>query len=182
MPFKPLYIGLFAGLQCGLTSGESRSNVETDDDARRARLISEIFRDLPVSFEDRFAKLVAIRKNFHAELANATEKPLNFWLKSMPQKDAEDKRQIAIVANNRLHALHLAVASPGDGEPSILAAYVRDAEYDAGRFRIERRGARNRRIPTSTFKELPYLTIVEDPPRKEPLAGLVDTPVKPRSR
>lgn len=147
--------------------------METNTDTRRARLISDIFRELPSSFEDCFDVLVATRKLFFSQLAKAVEQPLNDWLRSMPQDTIAEKRNLAIIANNRLHELHLAIASPRNGEPAILGAYAKDADHDEGRFRIELRDGRRQRIPSVTSRELPYLAVIENPPRREALAGLV---------
>lgn len=100
----------------------------------QARL-REVFRDLPASYADRYEMLLALRREFHLQLAAALEPAINAELDSRAKGTIEDARELATWANQQVKQLGL-TATDNTGRPANLIANWSNGKHTAVSFRL----------------------------------------------
>lgn len=139
--------------------------------ALRAReSLRDLLGDLPTGYESRAARISALRRVVHDEIAKALEPVFNDKLQTMPHATLAEKRELAAWANDELRRLGLAIKCHSTGKPAILLASQDRATDTAGRFRMETRLGQGRTTRTLNTRELQRFDLMPDAPRIEPLA------------
>ena len=114
--------------------------------------------------------LASLRHAFQQDLAGAAGPVMTAEVQRRDEGILESRREVCSWVNAQLRTLGLAIRCPRTGQPSILVADARDEHDHRGRFRLEHRDAGGRASRTLASVTPPVLDLMEDPPRREPLA------------
>lgn len=134
--------------------------------------IRRLFDGAPATFEERFAKLVAIRTAFHEMLGDALGPVFNRYVQEeLPRDTIQERNDLAVEVNGRLRMLGLSIQCPRTTLPAILITdRVSPDRPDESRFRLQVRGEDGRRMRTLTSKDIFDLDLMPDPVRVESFA------------
>jgi hypothetical protein len=149
----------------------------TTDDAKQTldptieKLIKSLFDRLPDSYSDRYAKVRSIRRQFHAELADALTATLNEHVVGLPQDTPEERQEMAAWINQQLRDIGLAVKCPATGQPAVLVVDRQDRQHpEITRFRFSVRAPDGKQSHTAARRNLGELVLTEHRPRIESLS------------
>ena len=146
--------------------------MEEDGDERHQRAaVRTLLGDLPDGYVERYAKLKAVGRVFHDELAAALQPAVAADAQRLPGLDLAQRRGWASDRNEELRALHLAFRCPRTGRPAALIVDTKDADPSHMRYRFQVYEG-SRAVKTLTSTSLPQLEIVQDDLRVESLAHL----------
>ncbi|HEX4054706.1 MAG TPA: hypothetical protein VHX86_10615 [Tepidisphaeraceae bacterium] len=135
---------------------------------QKQRAIESMFDGLPVAVNERYRALQDIRKAFYVELAKRFEPTLNEFARAQPQVTDEDWSELATSVNRMARHLGLALVSPRNNAPAMLAFDTkRSGDRVIRRYRLNAIG---RRTAPYTCYELPDLELCQAPVRIEPLS------------
>ena len=144
---------------------------DTDEPTRWQQAVKEHMESMNGSPEEVLKELNDMRHAFHDELARKASPALTSLIAEKDDETLKTRRSICSWANGQLRTLGLSVRCPKSEIPSILVADPRDREDERGRFRLEHQTEKGRSTKTFSSVHAPALELMEDPPRREPLAG-----------
>ncbi len=135
------------------------------------RALKGFFESLPSDYASTAMQATELRHVFHEQLAAAIQPRLNDHLQRQPQKSLEEKQALASWVNAELRHLGLTMRCPQTSQPATLIADYKTAEEaHVSRFRIQSNHPDGKRVRSNRSASVPFLELMEDPPRRESLA------------
>jgi hypothetical protein len=150
-----------------MTAGKDQEAMEP----QRQAALKSLFANLPETYADRYVALQNIRHAFHREMAVVLETALNAHVANKPQDTPQERKELTGWINQELRDVGLCVQCPKTKKPASLIVdrqYADDPEIT--RFRFAIRSETGKSCHTGARRDLPYLQLMEHPPRIEPFA------------